>query len=146
GASYAYDLHILLDGELHQSHSGDERNWSSISITIPEGVHTIGLRAIQSYQQSQSDSTIFSIDDVLFDQDSDQDGVLNSRSNCTNNYNYWQNASDNDAIGDECDNDPYNQDADGDGYGDVRDNCPDTANPDQTDIDNDGLGDACDPT
>lgn len=146
GASYAYDLHILLDGELHQSHSGDERNWSSISITIPEGVHTIGLRAIQSYQQSQSDSTIFSIDDVLFDQDSDQDGVLNSRDNCPNIYNYWQNDSDNDGIGDECDNDPYNQDADGDGYGDVRDNCPDTANPDQTDIDNDGLGDACDPT
>jgi hypothetical protein len=57
-----------------------------------------------------------------------------------------QEDTDNDGIGDVCDNcpsDPQN-DADGDGVCGGIDNCPGVSNPDQADSDNDGVGDVCD--
>ncbi|MEM9984396.1 MAG: SdrD B-like domain-containing protein, partial [Bacteroidota bacterium] len=47
--------------------------------------------------------------------------------------------TDNDGIGDACDDDDDN-----DGVLDVNDNCPLTTNPDQVDTDSDGDGDSCD--
>ncbi len=57
--------------------------------------------------------------------------------------------SDNDYIGNPCDNCPFDSnldqsDIDEDGVGDVCDNCPDISNPNQSDLDNDGIGNACD--
>jgi thrombospondin 2/3/4/5 len=52
-----------------------------------------------------------------------------------------QTDTDDDLVGDSCDND---MDRDLDGIQDNRDNCPDVPNADQTDSDDDGLGDMCD--
>ena len=88
------------------------------------------------------------IEDPAFVQtepDSDNDGVGDNCDNCPSDANANQQDSDVDGIGDLCDvcpNDPYN-DADGDGVCDDIDNCP-NYNPDQLDTDNDGIADACD--
>jgi len=70
--------------------------------------------------------------------DNDGDGVLNGVDNCPNTPNADQADSDDNGIGDVC------QDTDNDGIIDIDDNCPGIANPDQNDVDGDGVGDACD--
>jgi hypothetical protein len=62
---------------------------------------------------------------VLYDQDSDRDGVPDIRDNCLVSSNSPQTDADRDGIGDSCDN------------------CPYAANYDQKDTDEDGTGDAC---
>ena len=71
--------------------------------------------------------------------DSDNDTIVDETDNCPNTFNPDQLDTDNDGIGDTCDDDD-----DGDGVLDTNDNCPLIANPNQEDADNDGLGDACD--
>ncbi|HEX7763001.1 MAG TPA: thrombospondin type 3 repeat-containing protein [Cellvibrio sp.] len=144
--SYTYRLEVLVDGVLQHNSYGVNQAWTLINIALTKGVHTITFRVITSYLWGNEEAVTFSIDDLVFDQDSDNDGYANYIDNCPNHYNRWQTDSDNDGLGDECDNDPYNLDTDGDGYGDVRDNCPAISNPDQADLDNDGIGDVCDPT
>jgi len=71
--------------------------------------------------------------------DSDKDGVDDSIDNCTLNANPNQEDSDNDGIGDVCE-----QDSDYDGIIDDNDNCRFISNPNQEDDDNDGFGNVCD--
>lgn len=71
--------------------------------------------------------------------DIDNDTVLNAYDNCPSIANIDQLDSDNDGIGNVCDDDDDN-----DGILDINDNCPLIANPNQEDGDNDGIGDSCD--
>jgi len=82
--------------------------------------------------------------------DSDNDGVGDFCDNCPLTDNAGQEDMDEDGTGDVCDNCPENAnanqvDVDDDGKGDICDNCPVDANADQNDVDLDELGDACDP-
>jgi len=79
-------------------------------------------------------------------EDSDQDEICNEEDNCVEVSNEDQADSDNDGIGnvcDDCPDDPFN-DEDQDGFCAPDDNCPTDSNEDQADADNDGTGDVCD--
>jgi hypothetical protein len=74
--------------------------------------------------------------------DTDEDTVLDVNDNCLNIANSNQNDSNENGIGDVCDN--LQNDTDTDGTIDVSDNCPIVFNPNQADANNDGQGDICD--
>jgi len=94
--------------------------------------------------------------------DSDGDGIPNSRDNCPRFYNPDQKDNDSDGLGDQCDNcpsisnpdqsdfdrdtfgDACDPDDDNDGVNDNVDNCHYVPNPGQGDLDKDGVGDSCD--
>jgi hypothetical protein len=71
---------------------------------------------------------------------SDDDAIIDERDNCDFVANPDQLDSDDDSIGDACD------DSDADTIVDGLDNCPTQANTEQSDLDGDGLGDVCDET
>ena len=77
------------------------------------------------------------------DLDTDGDGVFDDIDNCIAIPNLNQLDSDNDGLGDVCD-DEDNADDDGDGVSNFEDNCPFTPNADQADADLNGTGDVCD--
>lgn len=86
---------------------------------------------------SCDDETIERSTPVVLDQDND--GIPSSVDNCPDVANTNQLDTDNDGIGDLCDDDDDN-----DGIADAVDNCPLIPNPDQLDEDDDGIGDVCD--
>ena len=71
--------------------------------------------------------------------DADGDGIADTVDNCPNTANRAQRDTDDDGMGNACDNDIDNDDIAND-----QDNCPTRANPMQGDADDDGVGDACD--
>ncbi|TYA60083.1 choice-of-anchor B family protein [Formosa maritima] len=77
--------------------------------------------------------------------DTDDDGIPNATDNCPNEFNPNQEDSNDNGIGDACEEITEN-DLDNDGILDDIDNCPLTPNPGQEDSDNDGIGDVCDDT
>jgi len=95
-----------------------------------------------------NDGDVCTIGDVVLENcncvgvyiDSDEDGVCDVEDNCPEVGNIDQQDTDEDNLGDVCDDDDDN-----DGVIDVEDNCPLLANADQLDSDQDGVGDECDP-
>jgi hypothetical protein len=71
--------------------------------------------------------------------DTDKDGVIDSKDNCSQISNPDQKDTNNNGVGDVCES----GDIDHDGIVDLKDNCKWVANPDQKDEDNNGVGDAC---
>lgn len=78
------------------------------------------------------------LEEVYKQKDTDTDGVLDIHDNCPLQPNNDQKDSNNNGIGDLCDDYDY------DGVATYLDNCPEIENPYQEDKDRDGLGDACD--
>ncbi len=72
-------------------------------------------------------------------EDQDGDDVFDNEDNCPQTSNPNQEDTNEDGVGDACD-----EDIDGDGVLDDEDNCPLIANPDQENQDSDSIGDACD--
>ena len=82
-----------------------------------------------SYSNGNSQKKIHLIElENNFDNDFDNDGIVNSEDNCPLVANADQLDTDGDGVGDVCDTDD-----DGDGILDTEDNCPLTANADQLD-------------
>lgn len=90
-------------------------------------------------------SANYSLDCTPAPLDDDSDGVVNNEDNCPQDSNPQQEDSNNNGIGDACE-DASAPDADGDGRPDTADNCIDVWNVGQGDADNDGFGNVCDDT
>lgn len=108
-----------------------EQNWSPRdACAVKNAFNTVGLGDGDYECDGEPD------EDVT---DSDGDHTIDSKDNCPNDKNPYQEDFENDGIGDVCD-----PDDDGDLFDDTEDNCPWLSNPMQEDADGDGIGDWCD--
>ncbi|MEC8679921.1 MAG: FG-GAP-like repeat-containing protein [Bacteroidota bacterium] len=115
----------------------DNNNWNW---RIPVDVDNDKIYEFLIFKPNENPSDISSllkVDYSNFNIDFDNDGHINSLDICPYTYNPDQLDSDNNGIGDVC------EDIDNDGIIDNLDNCPLTANPDQADWNNNGVGDVC---
>jgi choice-of-anchor B domain-containing protein len=96
---------------------------------------SIVITSIQSCNDEPIDPTLLI--------DTDDDGFADNIDNCPNIFNPNQEDSNNNGIGDACE-EIILEDTDNDGVLDDVDNCPLVPNPNQEDSDNDGIGDECD--
>jgi hypothetical protein len=146
GESYHYfDLELYIDGEPQQLNS-NYSYWQNQTVVISAGIHTLEIRYSRAPRYSTATLGYLQITDFAFGPDQDGDGITDTIDNCPAVSNSSQYDSDDDGLGNDCDNDPYGYDTDGDGHTGYNDNCPNTYNPDQANIDNDSYGDACDDT
>lgn len=133
--------------------------WTGTNSTFAEYAYDFTVNAASETDLTNADNIMFRfvfhadefvnqegvvIDDFVIegtpadDDDDDNDGILDIVDNCPLTSNADQLNTDNDGMGDVCD-----EDDDNDGILDVDDNCPLVSNPDQADADNDGIGDIC---
>ncbi|UTW47973.1 thrombospondin type 3 repeat-containing protein [Bacterioplanoides sp. SCSIO 12839] len=137
-----YQLSIWIDDQHETSfYFSYDNNWESQSFNIEAGTHTIEFRVSTTYFYPDGPSQHL-IDNVEFGRDSDQDGIADQYDNCPTISNSWQEDTNNNGIGDECEGQYADDDADGIPL--YRDNCPTVSNPEQKDLDFDQYGDACD--
>ena len=104
-----------------------------VSLPIPAGISIVSIR----YNEPTEARDSLVMGDILYEEDSDEDGHSNSRDNCPNTSNPDQLDTDKDNIGDLCDDD-----ADDDGLTNQleSDLGSDYLNPDDYDMDSDSDG------
>ena len=131
--SYSY----AIDEVHYDACDGNTLNETYCSIIAPIG----GGGCSASYTLVQHDCGALSCLDGKCCEDPDSDGICTEDDNCPNDYNPSQEDTDNNGVGDACND--Y-EDSDGDEWADDLDNCQSIANPDQEDWNHNGVGDHCD--
>lgn len=133
--------------------SETKNNKASCTLLFPAGTFpTVGKKFIRILGLNETDDAVedflvaspklnISKANPASEEDGDSDGIADDEDNCPDLANDDQLDTDNDGIGDACEDIP--NDRDNDHIVDGEDNCPELANGDQLDTDNDGTGDAC---
>jgi hypothetical protein len=124
---------------------GDDFGWS---VAVSETTAVVGATKDDDAGDRSGSAYIFEL--AVVDPDTDGDGIPDGDDNCPADFNPDQTDTDDDGLGDACDDDDDNDgvcDAGVPGADCVAgpDNCPLVPNADQNDFDADGFGDACDP-